>query len=229
MTDPGRVVLCVRGRSAFETCIRRRLAPPIALKGCVARSHVRRRRHHVVASPGRSQLLTTKRKQHGSTRTFKWCESYCVPQYGDLPLTILRSVSMLSGGEYHDVEDEPLRQELERRGFEASNAAFLIVMRQLRGAGYLQCEFLGGIRGVSLVRLEEKGRIEVEGWPATPGSLSSSDVAELVASLEARGEDQTLAPEERSKARAAAGAIKDLGLSVTGGLILWWLKHMGVP
>jgi hypothetical protein len=150
-----------------------------------------------------------------------------VPQYGDLPLTILRSVSTLSGEDYHDVEDEPLRDELKRRGFQPSNAAFLNVMRQLRDAGYLHCEFLGGMRGVSLVRLEEKGRIEVEGWPATPGSLSSADVAELVASLEARGEDQTVAPEERSKARAAAGAIKDLGLSVTGGLILGWLKHLG--
>jgi hypothetical protein len=152
-----------------------------------------------------------------------------VPQYGDLPLTVLRSVSTLSSEDYHDVEDEPVRDELERRGFQPSNAAFLNVMRQLRDAGYLQCEFLGGMRGVSLVRLEEKGRIEVEGWPATPGSLSSADVAELVASLEARAEDQTLAAEERSKARAAAGAIKDLGLSVTGGLILGWVKHLGVP
>jgi hypothetical protein len=71
-------------------------------------------------------------------------------------------------------------------------------MRALNDSGYLECSFTGS--GIALIRLDHEGRKQVEGWPSAPGPLSASDVEELVGALE-----------ERSKARAAATAIRNLG------------------
>lgn len=150
-----------------------------------------------------------------------------MPEFGDLPLAILRSVSAVSGENYYDVHEPELREELNRRGYEPGHAALNGVMRQLTGAGYLECTFTGG--EVALIRLREKGRQEVEGWPTTPGSISAAEVKQLVASLEARAEDPTLDSDEQSKARAAAGALQQMGISVTSTLLAAWLRHLGVP
>jgi hypothetical protein len=49
-----------------------------------------------------------------------------------------------------------------------------------------------------------------------------------VAALQARSEDSTVPEVDRSKAQAAASALRDLGLAVTGEVIAAWLKHLGV-
>jgi DNA-binding PadR family transcriptional regulator len=147
-------------------------------------------------------------------------------QFGDLPLTIVRSISAVSGDTYEDIDDDQLKAELSERGFEPSRSTLVGVMHQLQDAGYLSCTFTG--RGIALIRLEHAGRQQVEGWPTSPGSLSAADVESLVTALRERSEDVTVAEPERTKARAAASALSELGLSVTGEVIAAWLKHLGV-
>lgn len=99
-------------------------------------------------------------------------------------------------------------------------------MHQLQDAGYLSCTFTGG--GTVLIQLEHRGRQEIEGWPVTPGQLTDRDVEGLVEALAARSEDPDVPEPERGKARAAAGALRDLGVSVTGQVLVAWLKSLGV-
>ena len=133
----------------------------------------------------------------------------------------------MRGDTYRDIDGDELKAELSRRDFDPDTSTLVDAMHALQDAGYLSCNFLGG-GGIAHIRLEHAGRQEVEGWPTSPGSLSATDVEALVAALQARSNDPTVAETERSKARAAAGALKDLGLSVTGEVIAAWLKHLGV-
>jgi hypothetical protein len=150
-----------------------------------------------------------------------------VAQFNRLPRAILLSISELSGETYRDVGWEELKAELERRGLTPTDAVLGRAMRALKGEGYLDAYFSSG-HFANLIRLDGAGRKEVEGWPAVPGSVSSSDVEELVSVLQTRGEDGDLPETERSKARAAAGAVRDLGVSVTAEVIAAWLKGIGV-
>ena len=71
--------------------------------------------------------------------------------------------------------DEPARrEELKRRGYEPGYAALNGVMHQLSDASYLECSFTGS--GIALIRLQEKGRQAVEGWPTSPGAVSVAEV-----------------------------------------------------
>ena len=149
-----------------------------------------------------------------------------MPEFRGLPRDILLSISALSGNAYRDVGGEELTAELDRRGFQPARSEFINLMHQLQDAGYLSCTFLGGGSGIDLIRLELGGRQEVEGWPVSPGQPTASDVEALLDALLARSED--LPEPERRKARAAAAALRDLGVSVTGEVIAAWLKHLGV-
>jgi hypothetical protein len=149
-----------------------------------------------------------------------------MPQFNDLPRAILLSVSTLSGESYRDLEDDELKAELARRGFEPDRSALVNVMHQLQDAGYLSCAFTG--TGIALIRLEHAGRQEVESWPVMPGHPTTSDVEALLDTLLARSEDPQVPEPDRGKARAAAAALRDLGVSVTGEIIAAWLKHLGV-
>lgn len=150
-----------------------------------------------------------------------------MPEFSGLPRAILLSVSALSGDVYRDVSGEELTAELSRRGFEPKPRPELInLMHQLQDAGYLSCTFTGS--GVEMIRLDHRGRQEVEGWPVIPGQPSASDVQALVDALIARSEDPAIPEPERGKARAAAGAVKDLGVSVMAEVIVAWLKSVGV-
>lgn len=151
-----------------------------------------------------------------------------MPEFSGLPRAIVLSISRLSGDEYRDVEGEELKAELSRRGFEPKRSTLVNVMHQLRNAGYLDCTFVGGNPGVDLIRLEHRGRQEVEGWPILAGQPTANDVEALLENLLARSEDPALPEPERGKARAAASALKDLGINVTGQIIGAWLKHIGV-
>jgi hypothetical protein len=150
------------------------------------------------------------------------------PRFGGLPRAILLSVSALSGDLYRDVAGQELLAELSRRGFQPPMRALLDLMHQLQDAGYLSCVFLGGRSGVEMIRLEHRGRQEVEGWPVSPGQPSASDLQALVDGLLARSVDPAVPEPERGKARVAATAVKDLGVSVAGQVIFAWLKQAGV-
>jgi DNA-binding PadR family transcriptional regulator len=149
-----------------------------------------------------------------------------VPDFSGLPRAILLSISALSGEAYRDdVEEEELRAELSKRGFEPKKSTLDNVMHQLQDAGYLSCTFTGG--GIVLIQLEQRGRQEVEGWPVLPGQPTTGDVQALLDTFLARSEDPEVPEQERGKARAAAGALKDLGVNVTGQVVVAWLRQIG--
>ncbi len=150
-----------------------------------------------------------------------------VSRFSGLPRAILLSISMLSGDTYRDVDGAELNDELSRRGFSPDRATLYGAMQALEKAGYVEASFAGAY-SVDLIRLGHAGRQEVEGWPAVPGSLTATDVEQLVSVFEARGDDVDVPETERGRARAAAAALKDLGVSVTAELISTWLKHQGV-
>ena len=149
-----------------------------------------------------------------------------MPNFSELPRAILTSISVLSGDGYREVGGDDLLAELKQRGLEPPVPALIRLMHQLKDAGYLSCTFLGGTSGVEMIRLDHLGRQEVEGWPAVPGQPSENDVKALIDTLEARSEDPEVPEPERSKARAAASAIKELGVNVTGQVLAAWLKHV---
>ncbi len=105
-------------------------------------------------------------------------------------------------------------------------AQLIRIMRSLEAAGYLSGSYLGGMSGVELIRLEHRGRQEVEGWPTVPGELSEPDITALIAALESRAEDPQLPDAEKGKARAAATAVKDLGVNVGAQVLSAWLRHL---
>jgi hypothetical protein len=80
--------------------------------------------------------------------------------------------------------------------------------------------------GVELIKLEYRGRQEVEGWPATPGHPTDTDVEALIEVLARRSEDPAVSEPERSKAGEAAAALRDLGLNVGGQVLGAWLRHV---
>ena len=149
-----------------------------------------------------------------------------VAQFSDLARPVLLSISTVSADTYGDIDETELRKELKQRGIEPGRQALVNVMHALKDAGYIDCTFTGG--GIVLIRLQHAGRQEVEGWPIAPGVPSSADIAALLDVLEARSEDVELSQADRGKARAAAGAVRDLGVSVTAEVIGAWLKHLGV-
>lgn len=151
-----------------------------------------------------------------------------MPEFGGLPRATLLSISHLSGEDYQDVAGDELMAELSRRGFQATMPQLIRLMHQLQDAGYVRCTFAGGYSGMDLIGLEHLGRQEVEGWPVAAGQPTGGDVEALVDALLARSEDATVPEPERGKARAAASALRDLGVSVTGEVIAAWLKHLGV-
>ena len=150
-----------------------------------------------------------------------------MPEFSGLPRQILLSISSLSGEEYRDVEGEELRAELARRGFERSKATLVNVMHRLRNDGFVDCQFAGAM-SVDLIRLDSLGRQEVEAWPVVPGQPTGNDVQALVDALLAVSEDPNVPEPERSKARIAAGAVKDLTVGVMSGVLVSWLKSIGV-
>jgi hypothetical protein len=150
-----------------------------------------------------------------------------VPQYNDLARPTLLAISKLSGDQYRDTYSEEILAELRERGYDPTEDAFDNLIRRLADDHYIAAYFMASGRAVN-VHLDTNGRKEVEGWPAVPGSVSAEDAERLVAVLQARAEDPALPDTERSKARAAADAVKDLGVQVTATVISGWLKSVGV-
>jgi hypothetical protein len=150
-----------------------------------------------------------------------------MPQFADLPRSILLAISTLSGEEYRDVEGEELKEELAGRGYTPDDAVLVRAMHALRDSAFVDATFGGGF-SIHLIRLAPRGRQEVEGWPAEPGAVSSSDVEELVSAFLARAEDPEVSAEDRGRLRAAADALRDVSVGVSIQVISTWLKMHGV-
>ena len=150
-----------------------------------------------------------------------------MPQFSDLARPILIAISTLSGDDYRDVDDSEIISELRQRGYEPSDAALERALQRLMNDGYITAYFRAG-GAATMIRLDANGRKEVEDWPAAPGTVSSGDVEQLVVALRSRADDVALPEADRNKARAAADAIKDLGVQVTAAVIGSWLKSIGI-
>jgi hypothetical protein len=151
-----------------------------------------------------------------------------VPAFQDLPRAILIAISTLSGDEHRDVDGEELLAELARMGHEPSNVALGNVMFALRDDGGYVSWSRGGDGDFFLIRLRERGRQEVQGWPREAG-VSAADVERLFSVLQARADDPDVPETERGRASAALGALRDLGVEVTGSVFSAWLKSQGIP
>ena len=89
-------------------------------------------------------------------------------QFQDLPRAVLVAISNLSGDRYRDVEGDELVAELRRQGHQPDPIAVRNLMERLRDDGYVTFSAAFGIgpKALSLIRLADRGRHEVEGWPS---------------------------------------------------------------
>lgn len=154
-----------------------------------------------------------------------------MPTFQGLPRAVLQAISNVSGESYRDVDGTELVAELASLGFEPDHITLYNLMFRLRdNGGYLEFYAGGGMEltNMGLIRLCEPGRQEIEGWPVTPGAVSGADIETLLSVLEARSEDADVPEPERRKATAALGALRELGVQVTGEIVTAWLRRLGV-
>ena len=84
-----------------------------------------------------------------------------------LARAVLVAISNLSGDRYRDVEGDELVAELRRQGHQPDLIAVRNLMERLRDDGYVTFSAAFGIGPKpSLIRLADRGRQEVEGWPS---------------------------------------------------------------
>jgi hypothetical protein len=142
---------------------------------------------------------------------------------------VLVAISHVSGDTYREIEGSELVAELARMGYEPDGPALVNLMFQLKDAGYMDFAAVGGMdpANLDLIRLGERGRQEVEGWPRESG-VSAADVEALIRAFEAHARDPDVPEPERDKARAVASAGRDLGIDVAGSVIASWLRTIGV-
>jgi hypothetical protein len=90
-----------------------------------------------------------------------------VLQFQGLPRAVLVAISHVSGDTYREIEGSELVAELARMGHEPDGPALVNLMFQLKDAGYMDFAAVGGMdpANLDLIRLGERGRQEVEGWP----------------------------------------------------------------
>lgn len=152
-----------------------------------------------------------------------------MPGSFEIPRAALRAIAHLSGDTYRDVEGEDLIAYLADEGVPIEGVGLYNLMQRLRGDGYIT--YAGGaglsVARMGIIRLSAAGRQEVEGWPTVPGMATATDVEALLATLDGLGNDPAAPEADRSKAREAAGALRDLGVGVVGGVIVAWLKSIG--
>lgn len=147
------------------------------------------------------------------------------------PREVLSAIARLSYPTYRDVSGSELVDELAGAGSDIDLRTLYNLLFRLRDdGGYVA--FYARAHDVSkfeMIRLDSAGRQAVEGWPVSPGEVTRDDVESLLALLEARSDDPSTAPAEQAKARNAATALRDLGVSVVAELAAGWLRHLGVP
>jgi DNA-binding PadR family transcriptional regulator len=147
----------------------------------------------------------------------------------EFPRAVLMAISNLSGDTYRDVDGTELMPELERIGHERSPDAVRNLLDRLKEDHYV--DFYAAMGGspdaLSFIRLAEKGRQEVQGWPKASG-ISAADVEALLRAFETYANDPSTPEPERRKAGVIASTGRDLGVEVAGSVITSWLRSLGV-
>jgi hypothetical protein len=152
-----------------------------------------------------------------------------MPEFQGLPRAALVAISRVSGDTYREIEGAELVAELARMGHEPEGPALVNLMFQLKDAGYMDFAAVGGMdpANLDLIRLGERGRQEVEGWPKASG-VSAADVEALIRSFEEYANDPHVPEQQRRRAGAIASAGRDLGIDVAGSVIASWLRAIGI-
>lgn len=118
-----------------------------------------------------------------------------MPRWSDLALPVL-AISNVSGDSYGEIEAPELLSELRRIGHDPNPIALYNLMFQLRDDGYIM-EFSTShdFDKWALIRLDSRGRQQVQGWPRQ-GQATESDFEALIAVLRERADDPVSAPAE---------------------------------
>jgi hypothetical protein len=153
-----------------------------------------------------------------------------MPQFQGLPRAVLVAISSVSGETYREINGDELMAELARMGHKPEPEALSNLLFRLRDdGGYVWFEAVGGLdpRNLHLIRLGERGRQQVEGWP-TPGGIAMADVEALIRAFEEHARNPDVPEPERRKARAVASYIRDLSVEVAGSILPAWLRTIGL-
>jgi hypothetical protein len=153
-----------------------------------------------------------------------------VPQFQGLPRAVLVAISRVSGETYREINGNELMAELARMGHEPEPEALRNLLFHLKDDGsYVWFEAVGGLdpRNLELIRLGERGRQQVEGWP-TPSGVSVADVEALIRAFEEHANDPDVPEPERRKAAAVASYVRDLSVEVAGSILPAWLRAIGL-
>jgi DNA-binding PadR family transcriptional regulator len=153
------------------------------------------------------------------------------PQFQGLPRAVLIAISNVSGERYREINGTELMTELARMGHEPDPEGLYNLLRRLQDdGGYVSCDFGGGRpdpRKLDLIRLGERGRQQVEGWP-TPSGIAVADVEALIRAFEEHAQNPAVPKPERDKAAAVASYIRDLSVAVAGSILPAWLRGIGL-
>jgi DNA-binding PadR family transcriptional regulator len=152
-----------------------------------------------------------------------------MPQFSGLPRAVLVAISNVSGETYREINGTELMAELARMGHEPEPEALSNLLNELKDAGFVWFEAVGGLdpRRLDLIRLAEGGRQEVEAWPK-PGAVSAADVEALIRAFEDHADNPEVPEPERRTARAAASYVRDLSVDVAGSILSVWLRSIGI-
>jgi hypothetical protein len=153
-----------------------------------------------------------------------------MPQFQGLPRAVLVAISKVSGDTYREINGNELMAELARMGYEPAPEALNGLLTRLKDdGGFVWFESVSGLDPgrLDLIRLGERGRQEVEGWPK-PGEVSTADVEALIGAFEERANDPDVPEPERRNAAAVVSYLRDLSVDVAGSIVSAWLRGIGV-
>lgn len=150
-----------------------------------------------------------------------------VPQWTGLPLAVLTAISNASGESYALIEGAEFLAELRRLGHDPDPVHLLNLMDEMRGSRYIDFSASPGNEieeAVSGLRLQERGRQQVEGWPRS-SEATEADFQALLAVLEDRAEDTEQPEAERDNYRAALGGLSRLTNAVGVSVVTAWVNR----
>lgn len=148
-------------------------------------------------------------------RMSQWTEEY---------RPILVAISRASGDAFRDIDGKELLDELRRMGHDPDPLILKRKMDRLRGdGGFVSFYPTNAFEKWGLIRLEQPGRQEVEGWPRA-GAITDADYEALVTMLTERADDPDVPEEERSKLRKAVEGVAGLGTKIGVDLLTAWAE-----
>lgn len=148
-----------------------------------------------------------------------------MPDFDGLPRAVLTAISKLSGPYGSEISGKQLVEELREQGQDFDVYKGRDLMAVLKRDGYIDYYAGNGtVEDLMSMRLDTRGRQEVERWPSD-ASMSAADFQALLAAIADRAEDESLPEEERSKLRAALGTLGDLSGNVGASVLTAWIER----